>query len=155
MKMKTKGILLVFISLFLVSQAVAGWVIKEVTTNYEGDKDTTIIYAQKNMIKSVDSQIMIFNLEKGLIYFIVPERKIYWRGTPDEFQNGMEEGKKQMMEEQLKKMNPEQREAYKKYKKKNNYCILIVFEYMIPMPKSYHFIKSFIFYFPTLPTCFN
>ena len=118
MKIKTKGILLVFISLFLVSQAVAGWVIKEVATNSEGDKDTTIIYFQKNMFKSVDSQIMMFDLEKGLIYFIVPERKIYWRGTTEEYQKAMEEGMKQMMEEQLKKMTSEQRDAYKLYKKK-------------------------------------
>jgi len=118
MKMKTKGLLSVSITLFLASQAFAGWVIEEVTMYGEGEKTTNITYLQKNRMKSVDSEIMMFDLEKGMIYFLLPEREIYWSGTTEEYQKAMEEGSKQMEEAQLKKMTPEQREAYKQYKKK-------------------------------------
>ncbi len=118
MKMKTKGLLSVFITLFLASQAFAGWVMEEVTTRREGEKDTTIQYVQKNMVKSVDSETTMLDLEKGMIYFLIPEHKAYWSGTPEEWRKGMEEGQKQMEEAQLKKMTPEQRDAYKQYKKK-------------------------------------
>jgi hypothetical protein len=63
---------------------------------------------------------MIFDFEKGVISFLVREHKVYWSGTPDEWLQGMEEGQKQMEEAQLKRMTPEQREAYSQYMKQLN-----------------------------------
>ncbi len=116
--MKAKGLLLIFSTLLLASQAFAGWVVEEVTTNREGEKTTRITYIQNNRMKSVGSETMMFDLEKGLIYFLSPERKAYWSGTLEEYRKGMKEGQKQMEEAQLKKMTPEQRKAYKQYKDK-------------------------------------
>lgn len=113
--MKAKGLLLIFSTLLLASQAFAGWVIEEVTTNREGEKTTRITYIQNNRMKSVDSEPMMFDLKKGMIYFFVPESKAYWSGTLEEYRKVM----KKMEEAQLKKMTPEQRAAYKQYKKKN------------------------------------
>lgn len=118
--MKVKGFFLVSIFLLLASQAFAGWVIEEVSGYPEGEKIRETIYFQKNKIKMVDSeQIMIFDLEKGMLYFLNPDREIYWGGTPEEFQKAMKEAMKlameQMLEEMLEEMAPEQREAYKQF----------------------------------------
>ena len=115
--MKKKGLFLAFITLFLSSQAFAGWVMEEVSSYGEEQKSTDINYVQQNKVKSVGSRTTIINLEKGIFYFIIPEREIYWSGTPEEFRKLMEESKKMMEEQQLKSMTPEQREAYKQYMK--------------------------------------
>lgn len=115
--MKGKVLFLAFIILFLASQAFAGWVMEEVSSYGEEQKSTEINYIQQNKMKSVGSKTTITDLEKGIFYFIIPEREIYWSGTPEEFRKLMEEGKKMMEEHQLKSMTPEQREAYKQYMK--------------------------------------
>lgn len=118
--MKVKGFFLVSIFLLLASQAFAGWVIEEVSGYPEGEETRETIYFQKNKIKTVDSeQIMIFDLEKGMLYFLNPDREIYWSGTPEEFQEAMKEAMKlameKMLEKMLEEMAPEQREAYKQF----------------------------------------
>jgi len=114
--MKVKGFFLVSIFLLLASQAFAGWVIEEVSGYPEGEEIRETIYFQKNKIKMVDSeQIMIFDLEKGMLYFLNPDREIYWGGTPEEFRKAMKEAMKLAMEEMLEEMTPEQREAYKEF----------------------------------------
>ena len=115
--MKEKGLFLAFITLFLASQAFAGWVMEEMSSYGEEQKTTDIRYIQQNKMKSVGSKTTIVDLEKGIFYFIVPEREAYWSGTPEEFRKLMEEGQKMMKEQQLKSMTPEQREAYKQYMK--------------------------------------
>jgi hypothetical protein len=115
--MKSKGLFLVFVTLFLVSQAFAGWVMEEVSSYGGEQKSTDIRYVQQNKVKSVGSETIIIDLEKGIFNFIIPEREAYWSGTPKEFRKLMEEGKKMMEEQQLKSMTPEQREAYKQYMK--------------------------------------
>ena len=115
--MKRKGLFLVFITLFLASQAFAGWVMEEVSSYGEEQKSTDIRYIQQNKVKSVGSETTIADLEKGIFYFIVPEREAYWSGTPEEFHKLMEDGQKMMEKQQLESMTPEQREAYKQYKK--------------------------------------
>lgn len=115
--MKEKGIFLVFITLFLASQAFAGWVMEEVSSYGEEQKSTDIRYVQQNKVKSVGSKTTIINLEKGIFCFTVPDREVYWSGTPEEFRKLMEEGRKMMEEQQLKSMTPEQREAYQQYMK--------------------------------------
>ncbi len=120
MKIKTTALLSAFITLFLASEVLGGWVTEEVTTYGEGARDTTISYVQKNKTKTVSSKTMVFDFEKGMFYFLVREHKVYWSGTPEEWLQGMEEGQKQMEEAQLKKMTPEQREAYSQYMKQMN-----------------------------------
>ena len=115
--MKRKGLFLAFITLFLASQAFAGWVMEEVSYYGEEQKTTDIRYVQQNKVKSVSSKTTIIDLEKGIFCFTVPEREVYWSGTPEEFRKLMEESKKMMEEHQLESMTPEQIEAYKKYKK--------------------------------------
>ncbi|MCK4311590.1 MAG: DUF4412 domain-containing protein [Candidatus Cloacimonetes bacterium] len=115
--MKRKGLFLAFITLLLTSQAFAGWVMEEVSSYGESEKTTDIRYIQQNKMKSVGSETFIVDLEKGIFYFIVPEREAYWSGTPEEFRKLMEEGQKMMKEQQLESMTPEQREAYKQYMK--------------------------------------
>lgn len=114
--MKCKGFVLVSMFLLLVSQAFAGWVIEEVSGYPEEEETRETIYFQKNRIKIVDSeQIMIFDLEKGMLYFLNPDREIYWSGTPEEFQEAMKEAMKLAMEKMLEEMAPEQREAYEQF----------------------------------------
>jgi hypothetical protein len=119
--MKAKGLLLVFSTLLLASQAFAGWVMEEVTTDIEGNKTTKTRYVQNNKVKDVGpEEITMLDLEKNLFYMISPspEYKVYWCGTPEQMQKEMEETRKKMEEEYLKKMSPEQREAYKQYQEK-------------------------------------
>jgi hypothetical protein len=120
MKIKTTALLSAFITLFLASEVLGGWVTEEVTTYGEGARDTTISYVQKNKVMVVNSETMVFDFEKGMLYFLVREHKVYWSGTPEEWLQSMEEGQKQMEEAQLKKMTPEQREAYSQYTKQMN-----------------------------------
>ncbi len=113
--MKTKGFFLVLILLLLASQAFAGWVIEEVAGYAEGQETRETIYFQKNRIKILTSEmIMIYDLEKGVLYFLNPDREIYWSGTPEQFLKDMKETMKLQMEKMLEEMTPEQREAYKK-----------------------------------------
>ena len=115
--MKEKGLFFAFITLFLASQAFAGWVVEEVSSYGGEEKTTDINYIQQNKVKSVGSRTTIIDLEKGIFYFLIPQRETYWSGTPEEFRKLMNEGKKMMEEQQLKSMTPEQREAYKQYMK--------------------------------------
>ena len=116
--MKTKSILAVLLTLALATPALAGWVIEEANTDSSGEQTIDTVYFQKNKAKVVSPrQTMIFDIDKGVMSFVVTERKVYWTGTPEEFQRGMKAGSDRMMEERMKQIPPEQRQAYEKYMK--------------------------------------
>ncbi len=120
MKVKTKVLLLVFITLMLTPPAFAGWVAEVMVKGIEGEEYTEVLYIQNNKMKNVGhDQIMMFDLEKKLFYIISPDpaQKLYWGGTPEQWKKEMEGTKTKMEEEYLKQMTPEQKEAYEKYKK--------------------------------------
>lgn len=113
--MKAKALFLVFVAVLLASNAFAGWVITQATQRGEAEKEEQTIYFQANKVKMAMSEgIVMFDLEKGLLYFINPDKKMYWSGKPEDIMKGVEEVQSKMMEEQMKKLPPEQREAMKK-----------------------------------------
>jgi len=118
MKNHASGLLAVVLTLALASPALAGWVMEEVITVTGGPSTTNTIYMQDNKVKNVSGQKeMMFDAEKGLIYFILPDRQAYWSGKPEEFQQGIKAGTDKMMEEHIKQMPPEQRQAFEQYQK--------------------------------------
>ena len=114
--MKAKALFLVFVAVLLASNAFAGWVLTQTTQYGEKEKEEQTLYFQQNKVKIVMSEgTMMFDLDKGLLYFINHDKKLYWAGKPEDMKKGTEGAQKMMMEEQMKNMPPEQREAMKKY----------------------------------------
>lgn len=114
--MKAKALFLVFAAVLLASNAFAGWVITQTTQDITGKEEEQTVYLQQNKVKTVmPDGIMMFDLDKELLYLINPDKKAYWSGKPQDMKKSTEEAQKKMMEEQMKKVPPEQREAMKKY----------------------------------------
>ncbi len=117
--MKFYKYLLVFITIIFIGfTAQAGWVITQRTYDSdEGAGSATIetIYLEDNVMKVVNSEVItIFDLNKELITLINPEKKVFWTGNISAFKNDMKSGIKQVMDEKLKEVAPEQREMMKK-----------------------------------------
>lgn len=103
-------------ALFVASNAFAGWVINQTSHYQEEAKREQAMYFQKNKVKIVDEDATImFDVDKGILCFVKPDRKEYWCGTPKEMREAIEGARTSMMEEQMKHMPAEQREMMKKY----------------------------------------
>jgi hypothetical protein len=117
--MKARILLAMAFSLLLASNAYAGWIIESGTTMQDGEQSKDVVYIQDNKMKIVSwegqsvGEIMIFDVEKGTMCVCMPERKIYFCGTPDELKKSSEEMADKMKEAMMAQMPPEQREAYK------------------------------------------
>jgi hypothetical protein len=113
-----KYLLLLIAVISLGFTAQAGWVITQRT--YDSDEGTgaaTIekVYLEDNVMKVVSNEVItIFDLNKELVSIISPAKKIYWSGNVAGFKSEMKAGIKQVMDEQLKNVAPEQREMMKK-----------------------------------------
>ncbi|QTA89069.1 DUF4412 domain-containing protein [Desulfonema magnum] len=110
--MKIRIFLLTVLFLGITSGAFAGWVFVEKS---QGDTHTS--YLQDNRMKFVaGDHLIIFDLDKNKICFADPKKKTYWMGSPEEFaaqtRKSMENIDK-MMEKQLAKLPPAQREKMK------------------------------------------
>jgi hypothetical protein len=117
--MKFNITLLILISIVSITfSAHAGWVITQRTYDSdEGIETATIetVYLQNNVMKVVNSEVTtIFDLNKEMIILINPEKKVYWTGNVTTFKSDMKAGIKQVMDEKLKEVAPEQREMMKK-----------------------------------------
>ena len=114
MKIKKYFLLFFLLLLLLPSYTFAGWIIKEVTKDAYGEERTQTIYIQNNIMKTVDNEeISIYYLNTNRISLIDPIQKKYWEGTVDDFVKGMNEYTLAMVEDELSKLTPEQKEAYK------------------------------------------
>ncbi len=101
------------------SPAFAGWVVEEVSGPKES-QEVTVLYVQDNRIKIVESDTVIFDLNKNRFVILLPERKIYTTGTPEDLakQMGMAseqmEQMRKMQEEYMQQLPPDQREMIRK-----------------------------------------
>lgn len=117
--MKFNKYILLFITIISLGfTAQAGWVITQRTYDSdEGVESATIetVYLQDNVMKVVNSEVItIFDLNKEMIILINPDKKVYWTGNVSAFKNDMKAGIKQVMDEKLKEVAPEQHEMMKK-----------------------------------------
>lgn len=104
---KVITISLLICSLAFGGSAWAGWIIEQVAEGTD-----SIIYIQDNKMcnESGMDVTSIFDVDKGMIYFIVPEKKMYAEARPEEMAKQSDDMMGDMMkqmEQQLKDM-PEQ-----------------------------------------------
>lgn len=111
------------LSLFVASSAFAGWVI-ESTTRYfgeegmapeRGENKTTYLQDNKMKVVEVGEQTVIFDVGKGEMLVLVPERKIYFGGKPEDIVNATKAMADMMKQAMMAQMTPEQRKAYEQY----------------------------------------
>ncbi|OFX88210.1 MAG: hypothetical protein A2W99_10260 [Bacteroidetes bacterium GWF2_33_16] len=117
--MKFKKYILLFITIISFGySAHAGWIITQRT--YDSDEGIAMasvetVYLQDNIMKVTHKDIItIFDLNKELITLISPAKNVYWTGNITTYKTDMKSGLKQVMDEQLKAVAPEQREMMKK-----------------------------------------
>lgn len=111
--MKIRQYFLLILVLF-PNYIFAGWIIKEVTRDAYGEERSQTIYIQNNIMKTVDNEeISIYNLNSNKICFINPIQKVFWEGTIDEYLKGMNDYTLVMVEDELSKLTPEEKETYK------------------------------------------
>ncbi|MBE9468138.1 MAG: DUF4412 domain-containing protein [Bacteroidetes bacterium] len=114
--MKIRKCFLLFLLLLLLfpNYIFAGWIIKEVTKDAYGEERSQTIYIQNNIMKTVDNdEISIYNLNSNKICLINPIQKVFWEGTIDEYLKGMDDYTLAMVEDELSKLTPEEKETYK------------------------------------------
>ncbi len=111
--MKCVGIFFFTAVLILVSSiAFAGWVI-----HYGGDSmmEPTTSYIQNNMMRQgIGSIVTIMDINREWIFYINPKNKTYWGGPASEVHKAGQAEAQKAMEDMLKNLPPEQREAIKK-----------------------------------------
>ncbi len=108
--MKLRVALLTLAVLFWSTGALGGWVI--VDRDQDGQEFTTFI--QENSFKYEDSEaVTIFNVSKDMLTFIRPDKKMYWAGSPKEFQKELRTASDEFTKEQMASVPPEQRDAFK------------------------------------------
>lgn len=101
-------LLTVSLILAAAANASAGWVF---VTDSGGEKQTTTLQDDRMKFEAPD-HLMIFDLKRNTIAFANPEKKTYWRGSPDEFASKAkmsEENIEEMLREQLAEVAPEKR----------------------------------------------
>ncbi len=113
----------VAVGLFLVSNAFAGWVTQSTTTYSAGEgmppegSDEQTMYLQNNKLKTVNvgDQTVIFDVDKGEMMVLIPERKVYFSGKPEDIMNAVKAMADKMKQAMMAQMTPEQRKAYEQY----------------------------------------
>lgn len=85
--------------------AQAGWIIHEL---HDGQLST--MYVQDNLVKHVEptGAVSIIDLNKGLLYFLDPPRKVYWSGTPQAYQDAIKADMRRTMTQELAKVPADQ-----------------------------------------------
>ena len=106
--------LLAFTCLFALAAApaTAGLII-----HYQGGgmagPDT--VYLQDDKVRQdMGSMVVIMDVASGKVYYLNPAKKTYWGGTVADLQNSAKDAEKQMMDQMLEKLPPEQREQVRR-----------------------------------------
>jgi hypothetical protein len=116
-------VIAVVMGLALVSSALAGWVTQS-TTTYSVEEgmppetsDEQTMYLQNNKLKTVNvgDQTIIFDVDKGEMMVLIPERKVYFSGKPEDIMNAAKTMVDKMKQAMMAQMTPEQRKAYEQY----------------------------------------
>lgn len=85
MKSLVKFIIILIIG-FISNQAIAGWVISEVSSDKFGNKQYQTTFIQNNMIRfETESSVAIINLKTGNITLLFGVYRLYWQGSIKEF----------------------------------------------------------------------
>ena len=111
MKFRVTAIVMVLM-LILAGSAWAGWVIQETMDGGE----TTLYFHNNQMKVEADGMVQLFNLKTQKLAMINPAVKCYWQGEVSEIKNSIQSA----MEESLKALPKEQREAARKMMQANN-----------------------------------
>ena len=100
--------------LAVTAPAVAGYKIEQTMS---GVDETAVIYVDSNRIKIGSGQEVIFDIENDLLYMIMPEKQVYWSGSPDELVESIKAVMESAMEGMLAQVPEDQREQYREYMK--------------------------------------
>lgn len=107
-----KRTLLVSLALFVVltAPAVAGYKIEQTMS---GADESAVIFVDSNRIKIDSGHQVIFDIDDDKLYMLVPERQVYWSGTPDELVASIRGAMESAMEGMLAQVPEDQREQYR------------------------------------------
>ena len=106
---------LAVIALSLPTITWAGWIIE----NQNADPDTgatQALYVQdgKAMAGNPNQGLkVIFDVNNSKIFFVNPEQKAFWSGTPEEFSKARAKANEAAMKKYLEQVPPEQKEMFK------------------------------------------
>lgn len=107
-----KFLLLIFI-VFSSWQAMAGWEITQSVSDRDGMINYDVILIQDNILKYNGNDVgFIIDIKNNLLTFVMDQSKTYWKGSPDEFREGLNSGMKKFMEQMLAQIPEAQREMY-------------------------------------------
>lgn len=102
---------------FFVNNAYGGWVVYE--QSYEAgskSKSKVVYYISDQKLKLVEEGVeTIFDLRANSISIIIPDKSVFWKGTPEELKNTMQKSLESALDEKLKEVQPEKRENLRKY----------------------------------------
>ncbi|MEE4198614.1 MAG: DUF4412 domain-containing protein [Bacteroidales bacterium] len=98
-------ITLSFFSLLNIS-TFAGWVITQESYDSDQGKESALkekVYLQENRMKIVrEDMVTVFNLNDETITLMNPVKKVYWKGTLEDYKTDIKKAMQSAMEEQLK-----------------------------------------------------
>lgn len=130
--MISRMVLLIALFIFLSDSVQAGWIIDQVvysksTQQPKNQKVNSRNYFSKDRFKAVQgSSILIINYNTSQISMSDRDRKLYWRGTIDEYINGIRDYMAQArreMEQSMKNMPPERRRAVEEEMRKQGHSL--------------------------------
>jgi len=108
-----KKTILLIITLFYAWQLMAGWEITQRVSDPDGIINYDVILIKDNIMKYNGSDAgFIIDVKKNELTFIMDQSKTYWKGSPDDFREGLNSGMKKFMEQMLSQIPEEQREMY-------------------------------------------
>jgi len=97
---------------FSASSAWAGWVIQYAGG---GAMSPSASYIQDNkMRQDMGGMMMIMDVNKGWVYYVNPNHRTYWGGPASEIRSTGQAEARKTMEEMMKNLPPDQREAMQK-----------------------------------------
>lgn len=128
---------LAMITLFLPTFAWAGWIIED----QEVDPDTgatQALYVQdeKAMAGNPNQGVkVIFDVKNSKLFFVSPEQKAYWSGTPEEFSKAKIVAMEAAMKKYMAKVSPEQKKMFQAQMKAMKQAALKKSQTPIPVAK--------------------
>ncbi|MBD3368682.1 MAG: DUF4412 domain-containing protein [Candidatus Eisenbacteria bacterium] len=101
----------------LVALAAPGTAGFKIEQTMSGMDEQAVIFVDANRIKIESGQEVIFNIEDNILYMLVPERQIYWSGTPEELVTSIRSAMESAMEGMLAQVPEDQRDQYREQMK--------------------------------------
>lgn len=112
---RIKPFIFIFFVLFY-GGLLAGWIIQQRSFDFTGEETNSTVYIQNNRIKTVDSEIVIIDLDEMVLTMLLPAHKVYYCRHPDSLHRHIRETGQQPADSFLKELTPEEIAVFQEYK---------------------------------------